>query len=228
MKNITDISIQSLLFLILAGGLIILIFYIIRNYILPLLRKNKQEVKKYWKKIEIISWLIYTIILIIVLLRINLYLSVCLIGLIVLLGWGHLKNILAGIIIKITDQFIDGELISGEFGEGSIKSIWIATTEISNDKGELISIPNHVLRSSIVKHLHEKSSLKINTFNVLLDAGHSIQSIKEIIVNCPYVAVNQKIIVERLSANECSIKVTLIDSSFEEDVYLYIRDKQIL
>jgi len=224
MQNITDIPVQRLLLLILIGGVLALSFYVVRNYIIPLLRNNKGVVKKYWQKIEIISWLVFVLVVLITVLRVNFFLSATILTVLLILGWNYWRNILAGLIIKLTDQFVKGEIISGEFGEGTIKLIWISMTEISNDKGELISIPNHVLRSSVVKHLHNKSSLKTNTFIVPLNQSNSIQGVRDMILNCPFIAVSQEIIVERLSENECSVKATLIDVSFEEKVYLYIKN----
>ena len=225
MQNITDIPVQRLLILLVIGGVLSLSFYVVRNYIIPLLRNNKGIVKKYWQKIEIISWLVFVGVLLIVVLRVNFFLATTILCVLLILGWNYWRNILAGIIIKLTDQFVLKEIISGEFGEGTIKSIWISTTEISNDKGELISLPNHVLRTSIVKHLHKKSSLKTNTFTIELNENNSLSDIKEMIINCPFVAVSQEILVERISENECSVKATLIDASFEENVYLYIKNR---
>jgi len=225
MKNITDIPVQNLLLLLLIGGVLALSFYVVRNYIIPLIRSNKGGVKKFWHKIEIISWLLFAVVVLIVLLRINLFLSSSILALLLILGWGYMKNIFSGFVIKLTDQFVVDEIISGDFGEGKIKSILLSMTELSNDKGELISIPNSVLRSSVVKHLHKKSSLKTNTFNVQMFEKESLLDIKEMIVNCPFVAVNQNILVERVSDNECSVKITLIDSSFKEDVYQYIQNR---
>ena len=54
MKNITDIPVQSLFLLFFMGGVLALSFYIIRNYVIPLLRNNKGIVKKYWQKTEIV------------------------------------------------------------------------------------------------------------------------------------------------------------------------------
>lgn len=227
MKNITDVPVQSLLVLMLIGGIFALSFYVIRNYIIPLLRNNKGVVKKYWQKTEIITWLVFASVLLIVVLRVNFFLSTIILGVLLILGWSYWRNILAGIIIKLTDQFIVDEVISADFGEGKIKSILISMTEISNSKGELISIPNHVLRSSVVKHLHKKSSLKTNTFTISLKEGSSLEGIKEMVINCPFIAVSQDVLVERLSENECTIKATLIDASFEESVYLYLKSKSI-
>lgn len=226
MKNITDIPVQSLFLLFFMGGVLALSFYIIRNYVIPLLRNNKGIVKKYWQKTEIVTWLVYTSALLLVLLRVNFFLSLIILAVLLILGWSYLRNILAGIIIKLTDQFIIDEVISADFGEGKIKSIWMSMTEISNGKGELISIPNHVLRSSVVRHLHKKSNLKTNTFHFTLTENSSLQAIKKMVINCPFIAVNQDVLVERVSENECIIKATLIDASFEEQVYLYLKNRE--
>ena len=225
MENITDIPVQSLLLLILIGGILALSFYVIRSYIIPLLRNNKGLVKKYWQKTETITWLVFVSVLLIVVLRVNFFLSTVVLSLLLVLGWSYWRNIFAGIIVKLTDQFIVDEVISANFGEGKIKSIGVSMTEISNSKGELISIPNYVLRSSVVKHLHKKSSLKTNTFMVALKEDSSLQKIKEMVINCPFIAVSQDVLVERVSEKECAIKVTLIDSSFEESVYLYLKNR---
>ena len=225
MKNITDIPVQNTLLLLLIGSVLALSFYVVRNYIIPLIRNNKKGVKKFWQKVEIISWLVFAVVVLIVLLRVNLFLSSAILVLLLMLGWGYWKNIFSGLVIKLTDELVVDEVISGDFGEGKIKSIRLSVTELSNDKGELMSIPNGVLRSSVVKHLHKKSSLKTNTFSIPMFENESLLNIKELMINCPFVAANQNIIVERVSDNECAVKATLIDSSFKENVYLYIQNR---
>ena len=57
--TISEIQVYKLMFYLLFGGALLLGFYIINNYVIPLIKRKKHQINNYWQKFQIIVWLLF-------------------------------------------------------------------------------------------------------------------------------------------------------------------------
>lgn len=206
---------------IVAGLLLLLVLNFIGRYIIPLIEKRTESVKPWWQKIQILLWLVYIVLLFSDLIK--LYTAITLIFTVVVLGlgWEYWKNIFAGVLIKFNDQFKKGDFISTNKIKGTLKTIHLSRTELQNEKGEWVVIPNNELRNRVLTHLHSPQDLNICIFNVKDPANHSSEALYKLAYDCPYISGNREISVEKKRKDEYIIRATIIDNSFMESANNY-------
>ncbi|MEJ6736345.1 MAG: mechanosensitive ion channel [Flavobacteriales bacterium] len=140
------------------------------------------------------------------------------------LGWNFWSNIFSGIVIRFTNQFEPGEVISTDFAKGELKSINLSQSELINDKGETIVVPNKKLRGAVLTHYHKKSNVQMHSFTVEF-SDKTIEAVYQVALNCPFISANQKIEVERTQGNEFNINAAVIDSYFVDKVNTYFKNQ---
>ncbi|NQX98105.1 MAG: mechanosensitive ion channel [Flavobacteriales bacterium] len=172
--NISEIQLYKLLFYILFGAILFIILYIINHYVIPLIKRKQHQINKYWQKFQIVAWVLFSGMFFIALIRANMFITLIFLVIILGLGWSFWSNIFSGIIIRFNNQFEPGEVISTEFAKGELKSINLSQSELINDKGETIIIPNKKLRNAVLTHYHKKSNVQsastfgyVNPFNMI-------------------------------------------------------------
>ena len=219
--NFTEINTTYLPIYLVIGAIIFIFFYITNTYIKPFLTTRKLLLKN-WKKAEITVWLLYAVSLYIASFQahalITLVATLVLIG----LGFNFWQNIFSGIIIEFTNQFEIGEVIATDFVKGELKQINLLQLELVNDKGEVVIIPNRMIRNAILTHCHKKNNVQTHTFKVSKE-NSTIESIHTLAINCPYISVNQKIQIEQKSKNKFIINAAIIDASLVGKIDAYFR-----
>ena len=218
--TISEIQVYKLMFYLLFGGALLLGFYIINNYVIPLIKRKKHQINNYWQKFQIIVWLLFVGMFIIALLRANTMITTLFIIIVLGVGWNFWSNIFAGIIIRFNNQFELGEVISTAFAKGELKAINLSQSELINDKGETIVVPNKKLRGSVLTHYHKKSNVQIHTFTVQI-SNKTIEWVEQLVLSCPFIAANQKIEIEKNMDDEFTIYAAVIDMAFIDQINAY-------
>ncbi len=220
--NVSEIQLYKLLFYVLFGAILFVVLYIINHYVIPLIKRKQHQINKYWQKLQIIAWLFFIGLFFIALIRANIFITLTFMVIILGLGWNFWSNIFSGIVIRFTNQFEPGEVISTDFAKGELKSINLSQSELINDKGETIVVPNKKLRGAVLTHYHKKSNVQMHSFTVEF-ADKTIEAVYQLALNCPFISANQKIEVERTQGNEFIINAAVIDSSFVDKVNTYFK-----
>jgi len=218
--NVSEIQLYKLLFYVLFGAILFVVLYIINHYVIPLIKRKQHQINKYWQKLQIIAWLFFIGLFFIALIRANMFITLIFMVIILGLGWNFWSNIFSGIVIRFTNQFEPGEVISTDFAKGELKAINLSQSELINDKGETIVVPNKKLRGAVLTHYHKKSNVQMHSFTVEF-ADKTIEAVYQVALNCPFISANQKIEVERTQGNEFTINAAVIDSSFVDKVNTY-------
>lgn len=209
---------------LLVGSVLFLVFKIINSYVIPMLKEKQQSIDPWWQKIRIMTWVLFFGIFYSSLFRRNMAITLVFTVVILGLGWNYWRNVFSGILIKFKDQLKIGDYISTDFAKGKIRSVSFAQSELVNDNGELVIIPNYKLRSSVLKHLQETNNIKVHTFKVTPSNDGSLEEVYQLALNCPYISSNQDIVVEKDTSNEFQIKASIIDNSFIERVNKYFKE----
>ncbi len=206
---------------VLVGLALYLVLYILDSYVIPTLKEKRSSIDPLWQKIKIISWLLFFGVFYSTLFRKNMAITLVFTVVILGLGWNYWRNVFSGILIKFKNQLKVGDYISTDFTKGIIRSVSLSQSELVNEKGELVIIPNYKLRSSVLKHLQETNNVKVYTFVVKSSNKESVEDIHKLALNCPYISVNQDIVVKREQSNKFQIKASIIDNSFVEMINKY-------
>ena len=222
--NVSEIQLYKLLFYVLFGAILFVVLYIINHYVIPLIKRKQHQINKYWQKLQIIAWLFFIGMFFIALIRANMFITLIFMVIILGLGWNFWSNIFSGIVIRFTNQFEPGEVISTDFAKGELKSINLSQSELINDKGETIVVPNKKLRGAVLTHYHKKSNVQMHSFTVEF-SDKTIEAVYQVALNCPFISANQKIEVERTQGNEFNINAAVIDSSFVDKVNTYFKNQ---
>jgi hypothetical protein len=221
-SEINSLPIREVLLLVLIGGLIQLGMYLISTYILPVLKKKRPPVGLFWERSQIVLWGIFALFSFSLLFRENMYLTLAATGLILALSWSFWVNFFAGLTIKFTNQFRPGNHVSTDLAEGKIQAIKMSFTEVINSKGELIVVPNRLLKNAVLKHINQKNKLKTSIF--ICSGEHNHNKLYNHAINCPFISGNQKITISKNQNNTYEIKAMLLDDSFLEEAVAYFKD----
>jgi len=198
------------------GILIFLSIKILNSYVIPLLKEKKHSFAKSWQRLKISIWVIYFTLFYATMFQANMFITSIFTLLIVGLGWNYWRNIFSGILIKFNNQFKVGDRISTEFASGILKNIYLDETELINDEGELLRIPNYKLNTAVLKQHFNKNTVETHLFKVKTTYASNSETIYQHALNCPYISANQDISVQKKGENKYQIKASIIDNSFIE------------
>ena len=218
-SNINSMPVKEVLLLILIGSLLHLSIYLITTYIVPVLKKKRHPIGLFWNRAQIILWAIFALFAFSLLFRENMFLTLAVSAIVLALGWNYWLNFFAGVTIKFTNQFKVDDHVSTEFAVGKIQAIKMAFTEIQNNHGELIVVPNNLLKNAVLKHVNQKNKLRTSTFTC--SGEHSYAKVYNYAINCPFLSGNQKIDVTKTQDNAYQIKAMLLEDSFKDEAAVY-------
>ena len=221
MLSLENIPVSDILKFLVAGLIIAVVFNIINSYIIPFIKERQATTLKWWQRIQIIIWVLFVALFYVKMLQANLIVTVILSVLLFGIGFNYWRNVFAGILIKFSNQFRAGDIISAEFAQGQLSAINLSQTKLVNEKGELVVIPNAKIRTAVLKQLYKKNNVQTHSFKVQVTADQSSEDLYHLTLNCPYISANQTINIEKKSSAEYLIQVSVIDNSFVDKVNAY-------
>lgn len=221
MLSLENIPVSDILKFLIAGLIIAFVFNIINNYIIPFIKERQATTLKWWQRIQIIIWLLFVALFYVKMLQANIVVTVILSAFLFGVGFNYWRNVFAGILIKFSNQFRAGDIISADFAKGQLSAINLSQTKLINDKGELVVIPNAKIRAAVLKQLYKKNNVQTHSFRVQTTKDQSAEDLYRLVLNCPYISANQKINVEKKANEEYLIQVSVIDNSFVDKVNGY-------
>jgi small-conductance mechanosensitive channel len=221
MRSLENIPVSDILTFLVAGLIIAVVFNIINNYIIPFIKERQATTLKWWQRIQIIIWVLFVALFYIKMLQANLIVTVILSVLVFGIGFNYWRNVFAGILIKFSNQFRAGDIISADFAQGQLSAINLSQTKLVNEKGELVVIPNAKIRTAVLKQLYKKNNVQTHSFKVQVAADQRSEDLYHLALNCPYISANQTINIEKKSSAEYLIQVSVIDNSFVDKVNAY-------
>jgi small-conductance mechanosensitive channel len=163
MKEIIDFELSGLLLLLLIP-IGIMIYFLLRLVKINILnnRFNKRN-KNYFILFEIIIWLVFGVWALKLTFSGTYYYSFLVLAilaiLLLLIGWFILKDFVAGVILKLSDNYQKGQFFRLNNIEGHIAKINYLHMNIKQGNDEVIKIPF----SKILGSVHHKSSIDDKT-----------------------------------------------------------------
>ncbi|MFT5645738.1 MAG: small-conductance mechanosensitive channel [Aureispira sp.] len=221
MLSLENIPVSDIFKFLVTGLIIALAFNIINSYIIPFIKERQAATIKWWQRIQITIWLLFVTLFYVRMLQANIIVTVILSVLLFGIGFDYWRNVFAGILIKFSNQFRAGDIISADFAQGQLSAIHLSQTKLINDKGELVVIPNAKIRTAVLKQLYKKNNVQTHSFKVQVATDQSVEDLHRLVLNCPYISANQEINVEKKSNEEYLVQVSVIDNSFVDKVTRY-------
>jgi small-conductance mechanosensitive channel len=221
MLSLENIPVSDIFKFLVTGLIIALAFNIINSYIIPFIKERQAATIKWWQRIQITIWLLFVTLFYVRMLQANIIVTVILSVLLFGIGFDYWRNVFAGILIKFSNQFRAGDIISADFAQGQLSAIHLSQTKLINDKGELVVIPNAKIRTAVLKQLYKKNNVQTHSFKVQVATDQSVEDLHRLVLNCPYISANQEINVEKKSNEEYLVQVSVIDNSFVDKVNRY-------
>ena len=142
MLSLENIPVSDIFKFLVTGLIIALAFNIINSYIIPFIKERQAATIKWWQRIQITIWLLFVTLFYVRMLQANIIVTVILSVFLFGVGFNYWRNVFAGILIKFSNQFRAGDIISADFAQGQLSAIHLSQTKLINDKGELVVIPN--------------------------------------------------------------------------------------
>ena len=244
--TILNNSISNIFVLIAIAVVLVLLFSFIKSY-LPLLTKQlKLDNKKYkhWVYvIEIIALLVVAVVFISLSFERNVVLSVVLMLVLVFvlyyIAQFFLKDYLAGLLIKASKEYSNGDQISVGDTKGKIDHFSKTQLKIKNTDGENIYIPYSLLISKA--QIVEQDTEKINTYTFEVEMSHkavfieNIENMKSYIQLLPWIhpslPTSVDIVEENKDSYHLSITIYALDKKYyqkvEQSVKAYITKENL-
>ncbi len=209
--------------MLLAGIVLLIVFRILNRFVASLVEEKRQVVFLQWTRFQIAVWIIFSLFLYSMLFRYNMYVTLIATAAFLGLGWNFWKDVFAGVLIKLENQFSIGNFVSTECSKGVLQQINFSQSALVNDAGELVVIPNSRLRNEVLTHHQNVSDASIYSVEVISSGGLSVSKLYEFAYNCPYISANKEITIEKQRDNIFNIRASIIDFSFADQADAYFK-----
>ena len=203
MKDINfNISYYSVIWFILLGIGIFLLFRFLKKLINYWIPERKNRTLKYERLLPVLegiiwfSWVIWGVQGVF---NNKLVYSLIILGLLVViiisLFWFAIRDFIAGVILKLEGAFNIGERIKVKEMEGRVKELGYFGMKLENFQGEIISMPYSAV--SGVTRVQSKSNDKVKNHSFQFELSRkyapveSIEKIRESILNTPWASVTK-------------------------------------
>ena len=161
------LRIESLLIVLVVGIILALLFNLLNNNVAPYLKNKK--IKNFLSNtlpvLELLWWFVFSVILIFRLVRINIIAGTILSAFLILIFYPIIKDVLAGLILRIEGKYNKGKKIKVNGYEGVIQKLGKRSIEIKIDKGETLVYPYSKFSSELIV----QSTIAENVENLSLE-----------------------------------------------------------
>ena len=236
-----DFSFSSFaIYKFIVSAVILFLFFRAVTYILPLFLKNKRILKifkQYLPLIELVIWILFSIIAFKNFLEKNQYFAFALFIIMLAIAiWSSrmlLKDYIAGIIFKTNSDLNTGDTISFKGYSGVINKFKFRTIEIESDDSEIIQIPYSFILDNSIKKSRPKEDITAHTFNITVSKSESVEKIsediKQTIYYLPWISVKKEPLIKAASETKTSVLFEITFYSMSKDynykIETHLKDK---
>ncbi len=230
-----NIPIGLLLFLGVAATILIVVFWLLHRYVLPLIKNRKSErTASIWLlRVEALSWAAFALFAIYRLLLASPVITLILVTLICVLGWNFWKDFFAGLLFRLERKLDLGDVIhfegtNGKRQEGIVHTINSRSISILQTNGESILIPYHRLDDLILSKSHPEGNLLRHTFTVEVKETNPAKAkmqLQKLLFECPWSVPAQSPIIEDLGNGAFQVTSFTTDSEAAEKLVGFVRER---
>jgi len=191
MLKSTGVLIGILTLLAIAASIIIATFWILKRFILPLVKRRKtvQLMETWILRLEVLSWFAFIMFAIYRLLLHNLPMTLVFLGLFILGGMSFWKDFFIGLLYRLERKIKKGDGVTFEQLEGKVQHLGARSLQLELEQGETIFIPYRKLANSLIKKSRLEGHLIRNSFELKLPTAlqkNDAQRLKRWILESPW------------------------------------------
>ncbi len=219
-------------YLAVGAAIIYILFFFLKRFVLPLLREEHFLIRypNLFPLIEEIVWIIFAMVCIYYLILPHPLIGLVFIVILVAASWTGLQDIAAGIWIRATDSYREGDYIGLYEKEGKIGGMGLMVMHVEEAEGKVLEYPySRVLKAPMVL---KKSFGKLESYAFDLEIAHMNEAmdyheaLEGVVFNLPWAPISRKPNIEILK-NQQGFKVILysIDNRFFPKMESLIREE---
>lgn len=231
LPGFSDIAVYR--FIIIA--IILFAAFRITGNVLPLLLKKKLFLKyftRYFPVFELIVWIVFLIQAFGVFIKSNLLFAVGASLMLMFISYWltvyFLKDIIAGIIFRTTNDFTVNETGEFETHSGRIREFHLRNLEVETDKDESIYIPYSKIINHVTVKSHPAETLTSYSFIINISGENAKTGfpgkVKQEILNLPWTSVSKEPKIRRIDKNKSGCVYEIIVYSPEKEHYYKIEN----
>ena len=190
------LGVQTILIFLAIGGLIFGFFYLLKRYVLPLLKLGKRitKTKLLAFRVEVATWLVFALFALTQFFTQSLFVTSALLFVIGLIGFHFWKDFFPGLLLRVSNKFKINDLVRFEDNSGKLKKLGVTSVHIKTEDEELIFVPYHKLSNGLFVKRQAKG--KLISSKIVLQIGNKdpnqvIDNVANWIHICPW-AISQE------------------------------------
>ena len=213
-------SLPMLLVLTIVGALIFIGFQVYRQLILPILLSKDSGAahQKAFKRLEIIAWAVYAIVVIYYSLLSSLLVTAILLALILFAFFDFWRNFFAGLVIRFGDKIQVGDSITTNDTSGKIIAFDARAMRILNALGEEVIIPYQRINAEVRIAQKRLPKVLFKTFvleGVVQDYAKAKQQLEAALYQNPWIILSKPINIA-LEDQRASLSYYVLNNDFFE------------
>ncbi|MCP3932736.1 MAG: mechanosensitive ion channel [Bacteroidetes bacterium] len=227
-----NISFGLLVFLAIGAAIIIVGFWLLHRYVMPLIKsRQSNRIASIWLlRMEVLTWSLYALFAIYRLLLASPAITIIFIILLIVLGWNFWKSYFPGLLFRLEKTLEVGDSIrfnkdEEKMQEGIVQKISGRNVEIFLTTGEILMVPFHRLDSLIISKSHPEGNLDRHIFIVNFernDISDKKTLITKILFECPWSVPAKDPIIENLGKGQYQITSFAVDKEASEKLMAYV------
>ncbi len=227
------VGFDSFLLILTIAGVIFGFFYLIRNYLFPLLESEKMLIKMKLLsfRIEVLAWASFSLFTLTFLLVRKPLIILIMLLVAGLIGFSFWRNFFPGLFFRLSQSYkVEDTVVFNEV-KGQIEKIGLTAVQLRTDREELVSIPYR----KIVDQVHAKQQAKgklLSTKIVLpigeMDGDKLQTTVEKWLKNCPWAVPQQQLIMNRIESDKISVTVYAIDQRSLSKIERYLLNKVLV
>ncbi len=210
------VGFDSFLLLLTFAGIIFGFFYLVRNYLFPLIESEKMiaRAKILSFRIEVLFWLGFTLFTLTFLLVRNPLIVSILLAVVAAVGFSFWRDFFPGLFFRLSQSYKVEDTVVFSDIKGQIEKLGWTSVQLRTDRDALVFVPYRRISDQI--HTKQQAKGKLLSAKIVLPIGdmdndlmHS--KIEKWLMNCPWAVPQQQLIVNRIETDKIAVTVYAID-----------------
>jgi|GEM_PF-2691627 len=227
------VGFDSFLLILAIGGVIFGFFYLIRNYLFPLLESEKMlaKMKVLSFRIEVLAWTsfaLFTLTFLVV--RNPIVISIILI-IATLIGFSFWRNFFPGLFFRLSQAYKVEDTVVFDAVKGQIEKIGLTAVQLRTEHEALVSIPYMKIVDQV--HAKQQAKGKLLSTKIVLPIGDRdtetmYKNLEKWLRNCPWAIPQQQLIMNRIEHDKIAVTVYAIDQYSLSKIERYLLNKVLV
>lgn len=210
------VGFDSFLILLTFAGIIFGFFYLVRNYLFPLIESEKMiaRAKILSFRFEVLAWLGFALFTLTFLLVRNPLIVSILLAVVIAVGFSFWRDFFPGLFFRLSQSYKVEDTVVFSDIRGQIEKLGWTSVQLRTDRDALVFVPYRKINDQI--HTKQQAKGKLLSAKIVLPIGDMDNNlmrskIEKWLLNCPWAVPQQQLIVNRIEVDKIAVTVYAID-----------------